>query len=63
MATPDSAAAHDAAWAPGPASEMWRRIDDYLQGRLRDDLYRRWFAPLRPLGLEGDRLQVGAPDP
>lgn len=47
----------------GPALEHWRRIDDFLRGRLREDLYRRWFAPLRPVGLEGDRLQLAAPDP
>ena len=47
----------------GAAPEHWRRIDEYLRGRLREDLYRRWFAPLRVLGLDGDRLQVGAPDP
>jgi len=45
------------------ADQHWSRIDQYLRGRLRDDLYRRWFAPLRPVGLEGDRLQVAAPDP
>src|SRR5512146_1049516 len=49
--------------AEGPAAEHWRRIDEYLRGRLREDLYRRWFAPLRALGVDGDRLQVGAPDP
>ena len=47
----------------GPALEHWARIDDYLRSRLREDLYRRWFAPLRVVGLDGDRLQVGAPDP
>ncbi len=47
----------------GPAQEHWGRIDHYLRGRLREDLYRRWFAPLRVIGLDGDRLQVGAPDP
>ncbi len=47
----------------GPAPEHWRRIDEYLRGRLREDLYRRWFSPLRVIGLDGDRLQVGAPDP
>jgi len=46
-----------------PAEEQWSRIDEYLRSRLREDLYRRWFAPLRPLGLDGDRLQVAAPDP
>jgi chromosomal replication initiator protein len=44
------------------ADQYWNRIDDFLRGRLRDDLYRRWFAPLRPVALEGDRLQVAAPD-
>ncbi|HVP68065.1 MAG TPA: chromosomal replication initiator protein DnaA [Anaeromyxobacteraceae bacterium] len=46
-----------------PADVQWSRIDEYLRGRLREDLYRRWFAPLRPVALEGDRLQVAAPDP
>ncbi|HTP52346.1 MAG TPA: chromosomal replication initiator protein DnaA [Anaeromyxobacteraceae bacterium] len=46
-----------------PAEAHWSRIDEYLRGRLREDLYRRWFAPLRPVALEGDRLQVAAPDP
>jgi chromosomal replication initiator protein len=52
--------------APQPAGQAdahWSRIDEYLRGRLRQDLYRRWFAPLRAVGLEGDRLQVAAPDP
>jgi chromosomal replication initiator protein len=53
----------EATTADGPALELWTRIDEYLRGRLRDDLYRRWFAPLRAIGLDGDRLQVGAPDP
>ena len=63
MASVGHMAAAEGARADGPAAEMWRRIDDYLRGRLRDDLYRRSFAPLAPLGLDGDRLQVGAPDP
>ena len=45
-----------------PAAEQWQRIDDFLRGRLRPDLYARWFAPLRPLSLESDRLDVAAPD-
>jgi chromosomal replication initiator protein len=45
-----------------PAAEQWQRIDEFLRARLRPDLYARWFAPLRPLGLEGDRLDVAAPD-
>jgi chromosomal replication initiator protein len=45
-----------------PADEYWSRLDAYLRARLRPDLYQRWFAPLRPAGLEGDRLQISAPD-
>src|SRR5512136_1532142 len=63
MATGARASQHDIDNDEGPAPAHWRRIDEYLRGRLRDDLYRRWFAPLRPLGLDGDRLLVGAPDP
>ena len=44
------------------AEAQWSRIDEYLRSRLREDLYRRWFAPLRPVVLDGDRLQVAAPD-
>jgi len=46
----------------GTAEAQWSRIDEYLRSRLREDLYRRWFAPLRPVALEGERLQVAAPD-
>jgi chromosomal replication initiator protein len=63
MATGARASQHDIDNDEGPAPAHWRRIDEYLRGRLRDDLYRRWFAPLRALGLDGDRLLVGAPDP
>jgi chromosomal replication initiator protein len=45
-----------------PAVDQWRRIDEYLRSRLRPDLYQRWFAPLRPVGSEGDRLDIAAPD-
>jgi chromosomal replication initiator protein len=47
---------------PDPAEAHWSRLDEYLRNRLRDDLYRRWFAPLRPLAVEGDRLEIAAPD-
>jgi chromosomal replication initiator protein len=42
--------------------EQWSRIDRYLRSRLRSDLYDRWFAPLRPVSLDGGRLQIAAPD-
>jgi len=45
-----------------PAEEHWSRIEAHLRTRLRADLFERWFAPLRPTHLEGDRLEVSAPD-
>jgi len=45
-----------------PAEEHWSRIEAHLRTRLRADLYDRWFAPLRPTRLDGDRLEVCAPD-
>ena len=44
-----------------PGVEQWARIDDYLRARLRPDLYERWFAPLRPLALDGEQLDIAAP--
>jgi chromosomal replication initiator protein len=44
-----------------PAVEQWGRIDEYLRARLRPDLYARWFAPLRPLALDGEQLDIAAP--
>jgi chromosomal replication initiator protein len=45
-----------------PVEEHWSRIEAHLRTRLRPDLYDRWFAPLRPTKLEGDRLEISAPD-
>jgi chromosomal replication initiator protein len=45
-----------------PAAEQWHRIDEFLRARLRPDLYARWFAPLRPVALDADRLELAAPD-
>jgi chromosomal replication initiator protein len=45
-----------------PLDELWSRIDAFLRSRLRNDLYGRWFAPLRPISVEDGRLQIGAPD-
>ncbi len=44
------------------AESHWSRLDEYLRGRLRPDLYQRWFAPLRPVAVEAGRLHVSAPD-
>jgi chromosomal replication initiator protein len=52
------ASARDGAAAEG----HWGRLDTYLRGRLREDLYHRWFAPLRGVAVEGDRLLISAPD-
>lgn len=45
-----------------PLDDLWSRIDSSLRARLRQDLYERWFAPLRPIALGDGRLQIGAPD-
>jgi chromosomal replication initiator protein len=45
-----------------PEEEHWARIEAHLRTRLRPDLFDRWFAPLRPVRLEGDKLEVSAPD-
>jgi chromosomal replication initiator protein len=52
------ASARDATAAEG----QWARLDTYLRGRLRADLYQRWFAPLHGVAVEGDRLLISAPD-
>jgi chromosomal replication initiator protein len=45
-----------------PAEEHWTLIQSHLRGRLRPDLFERWFAPLRANRLDGDMLEVAAPD-
>ncbi len=45
-----------------PLDDSWNQIDAFLRSRLRPDLYERWFAPLRLVSLDGDRLQIAAPD-
>ena len=50
------------AGAPIPAHEHWSQIEAHLRNRLRPDLFERWFAPLRPVRMDGERLEVAAPD-
>ncbi len=50
------------ATAAMPLDDLWSRIDGFLRARLRDDLYERWFEPLRAVSLGEGRLQIGAPD-
>src|SRR5918912_679654 len=45
-----------------PAEEHWSRIQGHLRGRLKPDLFERWFAPLRATRLAEDTLEVAAPD-
>ncbi|ACL63362.1 chromosomal replication initiator protein DnaA [Anaeromyxobacter dehalogenans 2CP-1] len=45
-----------------PLDDLWSRIDGFLRARCREDLYERWFEPLRPVSLDEGRLQIGAPD-
>jgi len=42
--------------------DLWARIDSYLRSRVRTETHHKFFAPLRPVALDGDRLQIGAPD-
>ena len=42
--------------------DLWSRIDSYLRTRVRKETHHKFFAPLRAVALEGDRLQIGAPD-
>src|SRR5688572_9765104 len=44
------------------ADKHWSLLDDYLRRKLREEIYTRWFSPLRAATLEGDRLDVSAPD-
>ncbi len=51
--------------AEPPPAEMrpeWRDTLNELRGELTGENYRRWFAPTRVLGLEGDLLRVEVPD-
>jgi chromosomal replication initiator protein len=42
--------------------DLWTRIDSFLRARVRTETHHKFFAPLRPVALDGDRLQIGAPD-
>jgi len=55
----DGSASAKVTTVPG---DLWSRVDAYLRSRLRHDPYERWFAPLRPVSLDGGRLQIAAPD-
>ena len=42
-------------------SFIWPPVQDVLRRSLSDATYEVWIAPLRPHGLEGSTLRVGAP--
>ena len=42
--------------------DLWPRIDAFLRSRVRPETHAKFFAPLRAVGLEGDRLLIAAPD-
>lgn len=42
--------------------DLWTRIEGYLRARVRSETYAKFFAPLRPIALDGGRLQIAAPD-
>lgn len=52
----------DAAASAQSLGDLWSRIDSYLRTRVRSETHHKFFAPLRAVALEGDRLQIGAPD-
>ena len=52
---------HAAASAKSPG-ELWSRVDAYLRARLRPETYAKFFAPLRAVAIDGEKLQIGAPD-
>jgi chromosomal replication initiator protein len=52
----------NAAASAANLGELWSRIDSYLRTRVRTETHHKFFAPLRAVALEGDRLQIGAPD-
>jgi chromosomal replication initiator protein len=52
----------DAAASAKNLGDLWSRIDAYLRSRVRTETHHKFFAPLRAIALEGDRLQIAAPD-
>src|SRR6266511_2103037 len=42
--------------------DLWPRIDAFLRSRVRSETHAKFFAPLRAVGLEGDRPLIAAPD-
>ena len=42
--------------------DLWHRIDAFLRSRVRPETHAKFFAPLRAVALEGDRLLIAAPD-
>jgi chromosomal replication initiator protein len=45
-----------------PATHPWEAIARHLRTTVPPDKYDRWLAPLRPVGLDGTRMLVTAPD-
>jgi chromosomal replication initiator protein len=52
----------EAAASAKSLGDLWTQIDSFLRARVRSETHHKFFAPLRPVALEGDRLQIGAPD-
>jgi chromosomal replication initiator protein len=45
-----------------PPEHIWSQVQAELRRTVSDSTYRRWIAPLRLQGLDGDTLLVGAPE-
>ncbi len=43
-------------------ADLWKQVDESFRARFREETYQRWFAPLRAISFDGERLEVAAPD-
>ncbi|MGH7197280.1 MAG: chromosomal replication initiator protein DnaA [Candidatus Omnitrophota bacterium] len=45
-----------------PLQDVWSKVLDSLQKELTPHVYERWLSPIRPLGINQDRLVLEVPD-
>ncbi len=44
------------------AENIWCSAQEILRSRLNQDLFQLWFAPLQPVGLDGDHFSLAVAD-
>ena len=44
------------------AENIWSSAQEILRSRLNQDLFQLWFAPLQPVGLDGDHFSLAVAD-